>query len=114
MNHLRNHLHLYIGTTCQFKSAKGGGMFTRPLAGPDIEHFFDEEYYAFIKPVLRPLSDITHEEMGHIVDMSSGLIPNDYDTLRRIAAEETVYLLRRGFDLFRLIESDLAIDKTKL
>lgn len=113
MKDLKSYLHLYVGTSCQFKIKNTGRMFTRELEASDIDHFFKEEFYIFAKPILRPLSDITHEEMGHIVDMASIMLVPSYELDRISAAQETKYLLDRGFDLFGLIDDELAIDRTE-
>jgi len=107
-----------------------------------------------IKPILRPLIDMTEEEMKdvlimhfhesgrdvaaqsivsvkkkHEVKMASkygtGIpyivynesnIPHSDDVLSfsELNADQFIYLLSRGFDLFGLIEAGLAIDKTTL
>ena len=64
-----------------------------------------------IKPILRPLSDMTEDENENaqkIVDAGGW----GYEAA--IAAELTVYLLSIGIDLFGWIDAGLAIDKTKL
>lgn len=114
MKDLKDYLHLYIGTTCQFKEAKTSSMFTRKLEPSDLDHFFQEGYYLFIKPVLRPLSDMTLGEKGWIADLYSGMVPDPYIADRMNAARETKYMLARGLDVFNLIASESAIDKSKL
>lgn len=69
--------------------------------------FFGEDH---IKPILRPLSDMTEDEKEKWDNMR--LEDFEYST-ELLAANETLYLLKQGFDLFGLIESGLAIDKTK-
>jgi hypothetical protein len=62
----------------------------------------------FIKPILRPLSDMTGEEKSQsgIIYKGSGVLETHFESMR--------YLLSKHFDLFGLIEAGLAIDKTKL
>lgn len=62
-----------------------------------------------IKPILRPLSDITDEEVSHWTDLYE---PGVHSMKKH--AIRTLYLLNQHFDLFDLIESGQAIDKTKL
>lgn len=114
MKDLRDLLHLYVGTQCQFKLRSTGRIFKRKLEASDIDPFFEGELYVFVKPILRPLSDITHEEMGHIVEMASIMLIPSYELDKISAAQETKYLLDHGFDLFRLLDDELAIDRTKL
>lgn len=63
-----------------------------------------------LKLILRPLSDMTEEEMIE-VDVDVPNILSEYEKLRPTAFS---FLLSKGFDLFGLIDAGLAIDKTKL
>ncbi len=75
--------------------------------------------FGCIKPVLRPLSDMTVEERREIafkkqvlddINMRSS---TDMDIFI-MCGDISRYLLKQGFDLFGLISSGLAIDKTTL
>ena len=68
-----------------------------------------------IKPLLRPLSDITKTEL----DEYNSKFDVEYKAFPGIArimqeASAMIYLASREFDLFGLIKSGQAIDKTKL
>jgi hypothetical protein len=74
-----------------------------------------------IQLLLRPISDMTDEEAAECgnldYDFSSEPDLNiwnwkDFDTLN--SSNQFIYLLSKHFDLFGLIESGLAIDKTTL
>lgn len=76
--------------------------------------FFD------VKPILRPLSDITEEEISDVFPGESN--PEAYTTdfwkshlkeygVPTLKPEQFTYLLSRGFDLFNWIEQGLAISK---
>ncbi len=75
---------------------------------------------SWIKPLLRPLSDMSSGEEIEYKKLSK--IPMDNlnnEELRkkdcmRVEAQATAYLLKQGFDLFGLIEDNIAIDKTTL
>ncbi len=144
MKHLKDYLHLYFGCECLYnnkttiysiqafdkwseicdlRNVSLGGNFSNQVG---IEN---------IKLILRPLNDMTEEEMleygknvdslkdcdnaefsraGAIVFSTNGfpnghMYPDDYNT-----AESFRYLLSKGFDLFNLINDGLAIDKTKV
>lgn len=62
----------------------------------------------FIKPILRPLSDMTDEEreQAEIVYKGNGVLESHFESMR--------FLLSKHFDLFGLIDAGLALDKTKL
>lgn len=71
--------------------------------------------YAHIKLILRPISDL---KQGEIIDggFSSHWKEIDIKNIiqNRLMPSQFVYLLNQGFDLFGLIESGLAIDRTTL
>lgn len=92
-----------------------------------------------LKPILRPLSDITEEEKIEIIKakypslkIKSVIIYNEFYTAKVeyfsehlndwlpsvvngfLGPEQFKYLISKGFDLFGYIEKGLAIDKTKL
>lgn len=76
--------------------------------------------YNGYKPILRPLSDMTEEEMNECWFNMEGSVEvrceyKDGGVKRFDSTPAQVrYLLSRGFDLFGLIPAGLAIDKTKL
>ena len=75
------------------------------------------------KLLLRPLSDMTEDEGFALSDIMGFFTPDNFISAIksgskyvmdfRLSFELTQYLLKQGFDLFGLIESGLAIDKTK-
>jgi hypothetical protein len=93
-----------------------------------------------VKPLLRPLSDMTEEEVIKYLRLKHNAYSGEYEIKLRdngfwwlfktIASDEKFkffgemldesnsdqfrWLLSKGFDLFGLIEAGLAIDKTKL
>lgn len=62
------------------------------------------------KPILRPLSDMTNEDWITYYRILDG--QNDKPGIE-CKAEAMLFLLSKHFDLFSLIESGIAIDKTK-
>lgn len=76
----------------------------------------------FIKPILRPLSDMAYEEFveaGKIHISEGGTIAVTLEEVRSntvlpMRPKTFVYLLSKGFDLFNLIPDGLASDKTTL
>lgn len=71
-----------------------------------------------IKPILRPLSDMTEDECKAICrvtrDAKATLIILTAVGKEAHNPQITVWLLKQGFDLFQLTPSGQAIDKTKL
>lgn len=65
-----------------------------------------------IKPLLRPLSDMSVEEKLEIkvpiAEICLEFMSKEW------APKQVVFLLSKGFDLFGLIDAGLALDKTKL
>lgn len=76
------------------------------------------EFINYIKPILRPLSDMNMAERMNVVNpMVFDLIENGYGSEQHPliqSAELTKYLLEQNFDLFKLIENGFAIDKTEI
>ena len=129
-------LALYLGAECEVTYSPGGfeyydngGIYL--ISGGLINEYGKGE--AAIKPILRPLSDMTEDEARNVYKITTG---EDYpanDAKSEVFAvqdEEFLsaqmeigammgqpavwrYLLSRHFDLFGWIEAGLAIDKTK-
>jgi hypothetical protein len=71
------------------------------------------------KICLRPLSDMTEEELEYILDIGEHQsriygVEEFIAGWKAFGSETFRYLLSKHFDLFGLIESGLAIDKTKI
>jgi hypothetical protein len=114
MNKIEDYLHLYIGHSCSVNGLdatiiRGSelGLHRNVIAvieskdktGCTVRRIDP----CYVKPILRPLSDMTEEEKSKI----------SKSTVNKVFyPEEFLYLLKQGFDLFGLIESGLAITKT--
>jgi len=103
--------HLYLG--CDIVWKQYSGDYTDGTYGTDL---YNSKLLREISlgngkaiPILRPLSDMTEEEYQH-TSVCVSIESNDY--IRE--AENTLYLLSKHFDLFRLIESGQAIDAATL
>lgn len=71
--------------------------------------------YSKIKPILRPLSDMTDYEKSDITKSIGQEISISVPNMQvNINPSLFLYLLKQEFDLFGLIESGQALDKTKL
>lgn len=114
MKNIKDYLHLYLG--CEYRyfmngvtktgSRKNKGVITY-AALSHIMARIEQEYN--IKPILRPLSDMTEEERKKCErKVFNGDARFFYTT------EAFLFLLSKHFDLFGLIDAGLAIDKTKL
>lgn len=126
---IQDYLHLYLGCECRMTKSSYHAVhelhlsvktsFT--LTAKLLHYFIAPTTMAVIKPLLRPLSDMTEEELqecGNLVydfsDDQSGLDLNNHrwEDFYLTTSEQFHWLLSRHFDLFGLIESGLAIDKT--
>lgn len=104
--------HLYLGCKCKgdgtaiytLFEVKGDGNFLfKTSAGHNI--WLGDSY----KPMLRQFSSMTTEEVKIIFPYCGpNFNPAEYDS-DEFSAREFVELLRRGFDLFKLIESKQAL-----
>lgn len=120
---ISDYLHLYLG--CEVMTPAGQGKLFQcsyelemagivyGIMGPDFEEWVKHED---IKPILRPLSDMTEEEgIDAEKEWNNGrrLGESISQALNIANAFRIKHLLSKHFDLFGLIESGLAIDKTK-
>ncbi len=134
---LKDYLHLYLG--CKVEYGYDGTKKIGKLVGKDdsagwqvdklrvlapYQYVRDE----LIKPILRPLSDMTEDEK--VVMHDTLWITKEEDKHYSVSHKCTywhlkccgrekepevfLYLLSKHFDLFGLIDAGLAIDKTKL
>lgn len=122
MKDIKDYLHLYLG--CEVSVTNLDGRYTRLITHEFFSTFYNEDDGAFYndpKPILRPLSDITDDEIDDVWNLEEPehvlvMAYEKNNVVRKVAlcSERTRYLLSRGFDLFGLIEAGLAIDKTTL
>ena len=107
-------LALYLGCECQASTRTG----TIDIVNCRGFCIVSDGVYSWsepirnIKPILRPLSDMTEEEMRekHEAYLSAC---KSLGLLAHGTAADTRYLLSHHFDLFGWIPAGLAIDKTK-
>jgi hypothetical protein len=139
---IKDYLHLYLGCECigysHFKDESTGQNIEVPLKrkivgvtqyGVELEG--GTFSVAYVKPILRPLSDMTEEEKVELFTLNFGnhrftnfgydsiecIILADKDERIRVGlssnsmgANAFLFCLTRGFDLFGLLESGLAIN----
>lgn len=125
MKQLKDYLPFYLGCECVFEDCRNGGdkeqgkLIEIGINMACIETANNDDPYIEctpneIKPILRPLSDITEGEKmdlrSHFLEMDNPYNTGDPPW----HFEQTRYLLSKHFDLFGLIESGLAIDKNTL
>ncbi len=152
---IRDYLHLYLG--CQVEYDDRIGIIHQYFL-PAGKHREGEVWFCSleengnpemscsvpctkVKPILRPLSDMTEDEAIRVTGLSEyapnftivkvtrneykdlivswkGLddVPKEFNATGELffCAEQFQYLLSKHFDIFGLIEDGLAIDKTKI
>jgi hypothetical protein len=148
MKNIEDYLHLYLGCQCEhncwsnieddYEIVEGRRI---SLLDASMLHEELEEWCFDIKPILRPLSDMTEEEAIECAKLSEwephfrdvkvertayGDLLVKWDGMVEggeqqnvtgdmfYCAEQFQYLLSKSFDLFNLIPEGLAIEKTKL
>jgi hypothetical protein len=130
---IKDYLHLYLGCECMIgdlnwkpeTNLHGLAPGVDPNYGKPIKSKIDAHVLNVFAHkttlILRPLSDMTDEEMDEVwySHEPKNVLVMDYKNnsmSRKVAlcSERTRYLLSKGFDLFGLIDSGLAIDKIKL
>ncbi len=132
---IKDYLHLYLGQKCKVQNHSGEhilvGIKNNAALFPYINGIVTMQE---VKPLLRPLSDMTKEEAmlyvkildeyAYRVFLKDGQIQFDYHKGDEIGSgcfdlmyscpEQFLYLLKQRFDLFNLISEGLALDKTKM
>lgn len=117
MKKIEDYLHLYIG--CDTNRGMLIGLTgSKAFVWRGETRIYGESAIVLF---LRPLSDMTEEEMQEcgnmIYDFSDDPELNTWEWQYfqiGLAPEQLYYLLKKGFDLFNLIPEGLAIDKTKI
>lgn len=119
---LKDYLHFYLGCECMMTKPSYHAVHELHLSvkerfvlrGKLLAYFIETTTQAEIKPILRPLSDMTNDEWNEMGrKLRTGANIRTARDLWKMNAEETVYLLSKHFDLFGLIDAGLAIDSTK-
>lgn len=109
---IKDYLYLYVGQKAIHPALKN----ERELTGSWIESLIVKGIA--VKPILRPLYDMTETELNECgnIDYDFSDDPElskhgwrHFDFL--LSPNQFKYLLNHGFDLFGLIESNLAISK---
>lgn len=98
--------HLYKGCICTRLDEDGKTVVFR-LTIYNLN--YHKQSLDELKPILRLLKSLTDEEIAECREASK---VNGHGCVKD--ALRTAYLLKQGFDLFNLIESGQAIDKTTL
>jgi hypothetical protein len=136
---LERYMYLYLGCDVVLDGKDIGiltGYSARGIGKDDLMIFYtvqrseDEDDWAVyndnekmlrIKPILRPLNDMSEEELQEcgnmIYDFSGDPELNKHEWKQfetMLDPLQFIWLLKRGFDLFGLIEARLAMDRTKI
>jgi hypothetical protein len=113
MKDIRDYLHLYMKCWGTFTRVTDNDCYKRYENGEwALSGSLYQEIMAMgheFKPHLRPLSDMTgdeHRKWDELYDAVDEAAPPPIEN-----AEQVRWMLSKGFDLFGLIESGLAIDK---
>lgn len=118
---LEQYLHLYLGCDCVVAG------HIQKLTGISYDGtqntwwaYFDgvENCYALVSetnPILRQLSNMTEDEAQDLMKQSNThTFIRNHDSHYKYTAQQLQWLLSKGFDVFGLIESGIALDKIKI
>jgi hypothetical protein len=106
---IKDYLHLYIG--CRAEATTVEGAVSNVAISYTLLHDWDG-WLERIKPILRKLSSMTEEEFQHMINEGWIGAPTFTNWTKIVyKPEQFRYLLAKGFDLFGLIDSGLAIEK---
>jgi hypothetical protein len=110
MKDIKDYLYLYLGCEAQYSSHHEPQNERYLLTASNLQEAIEFEDM----PILRPLSDITTEEQDELSKTYLWVQSTPVHAHLRTptwTSESVRYLLSKGFDLFGLIESGLAINK---
>lgn len=121
---LKDVIHFYIGQKANVyqngieqltndKTITGVGYNTVGVLYVSINYSGYSTLYNDIKPILRPLSDMTEKEKDEFSEYQIEKFGEDFHN-EMYDISQFLFLLKQGFDIFGLIESHQAIDKTQL
>jgi len=104
--------HLYVG--CKMIEISGEiGTLTSVHSDYTISVNADIDYYPYdSKPLLRPISLITEEQKNEVAALYK--IDKWGRQTPQSMADVIIYITKKGFDLFNLIESGEALDITTI
>lgn len=106
---IKDFLHLYLGVKCYDHFNEAYLKLTPKTYDGYMDNVFNGR--AQIKPILRPLSDMTDKEREEIP--KAKMDKWGVFTIESVA-ETTRYLLKQGFDIFGLHEAGLCLYKSDL
>jgi hypothetical protein len=113
---IKDYLHLYLGCEMMYEGEISTleSVSSSGLVGDENRDESGEGWYdvSDIKPILRPLSDMTDEEAKVMQPMFAKYHKDGKQGIE-FCAKITTYALQKHFDLFGLIDAGLAIDKNK-
>jgi hypothetical protein len=116
MKKIEDYLHYYLGCECMEAIIVPGQASVFQRGEISIRTVFNIRGHqlSIVKPILRPLSDISDENYAYMAIEFTCL-----DANRNLAGAEREaikmhYFISQGFDVFGLIKEGLAIDKTTL
>jgi hypothetical protein len=116
---IKDYLHLYLGCDIQLKDGSIEKLKTVDSEISIVNMGWGNAQGADeVSPILRPLSDITEDELKlcHIYSSveHAKICWKERFLSPLIKPKDVVYLLSKHFDLFGLIDAGLAIDVTTL
>lgn len=140
---LKDIISFYIGCECIYDWGREPNVELKGKITPKIIEsiYYNDGEVRWVKPLLRPLSDMTEEEAievtkpiviyGYTEGRSYETYRNSFGQIvvswgishleryvpqseQHYTTEQFIYLIKQGFDIFGLIESNQAVDKTKI
>lgn len=113
--------HLYLGCEVKENSGLERTLFLKKVTNGNPSNIVEvgvalvswNMYFTEIKPILRPLSDMTEVERTMFDGMHLSYSETKWPFIG-IEPQQFTWLLKQDFDLFNLIESGQAIDRSTL
>lgn len=117
---IKDYLHFYIGQQVEY--LEYSTLCSDLITYNNISFLLTDESVSEIKPLLHQLKDITDDDLVEIYDLDidgnndkhagaeSKLYKRNYASMNLKEYKVMPFMLKKGFDLFGLIDAGLAID----
>ena len=114
---LQDYIHYYIGCQVLLPDNSRGKLFG--ISGAKVEVHLEKGYFAaliaHVKPILRKLGDYEGNELNEYNSLVGRRTDGVHSVVIHYDTPATFnWLLKKGFDLFGLIDAGLAIDSKTL
>lgn len=117
---INDYLHLYYGKPCHYMTQEDPGE----LMEGRIDHYLlGNKFLTWVKPILKKVEDMSLEEWNGIMSeisinvfqacrtYSHNAVLHNRIITNTLSFQDGIILIKYGYDVFNLIDEDLAVNK---